>query len=115
MNIFRYLKKPTNLHLHALEPNETWYERSYWLALFVKELKAERDALRTQVASLLQQVKGGEPLSVMEEEYLAMRQELNAMYKAKAKSDARVTKLMQVNRSLMDEVDDLRQGVQRAA
>jgi hypothetical protein len=115
MSIFRHFLKPKPLELHALEPNETWYERCYWLMLLVKELKAERDQLREQNKALLQQVNAGEPLSFTEEEFLAMRQELNEMHKAKAKLDARVSRVMQVNQSLIDEVDDLRIGYVRAA
>ena len=115
MNLLRYLRKPKRLELHALEPNETWYERAYWLTLFVKELKDEREALRAQNRALLQQVNSGQPLTVTQEEFLAMREELNELHKAKAKLDNRVTRAFQVHRSLMDEVEHLRNGIDRAA
>ena len=115
MSIITRFIKPQRVQLHALEPTETWYERCYWLVLLVKELKAERDQLRARNAELLQQVNAGEPLSFTEEEFLAMRQELNEMHKAKAKLDNRVSRMMQVNQALLDEVNDLRNGFQRAA
>jgi len=115
MNPLRFFHKPKRLELHALEPNETWYERAYWLTLFVKELKAERDQLRAQNKGLLQQVNSGQPLSFTQEEFLAMREELNELHKAKAKLDKRVSRAFQLHQSLMDEVEDLRTGIERAA
>ncbi len=115
MAIFRYMKRTHTLTLHALEPNETWFERCYWLARFVTELKAERERLIEQNKALLQQVNAGEPLSFTQEEFLAMRTELNELHKAKAKLDGRVCRVMQVNTSLLDEVSDLRNGIDRAA
>ena len=115
MKLLRYLRKPKRLELHALEPNETWYERAYWLTLFVKQLKDEREALRVQNKALLQQVNSGQPLTVTQEEFLAMREELNELHKAKAKLDSRVIRSFQVHRSLMDEVEDLRNRMDRAA
>ncbi|MEZ4791648.1 MAG: hypothetical protein R2811_16735 [Flavobacteriales bacterium] len=115
MSLLRFFRRPKRLELHALEPNETWYESAYWLTLLVKELKDERVALRAQNKALLQQVNSGQPLTVTQEEFLAMREELNELHKAKAKLDSRVTRAFQVQRSLMDEVEDLRNGIDRAA
>lgn len=115
MNLLRYIRKPKRLELHALEPDETWYERASWLALFVKELKAERDELRKQNKALLDQVNSGQPLNVTQVEFLAMREELNELHKAKAKLDNRVSRTFQVHQSLMDEIEDLREGRDRAA
>lgn len=115
MPILRHLIRKHRLKLHTLEPGETLYERCYWLALFVKELKAEREKLQAQNKALLDQVNAGQPLNVTQEEFLAMRAELNELHKAKAKLDSRVSRLLQVNRSLLDEVEDLRRGSLRAA
>ncbi len=114
MALLKFLRKP-KLELHALEPDQTWYERAYWLTLLVKELKAEMEVLRAQNKQLLHHVNAGEPLNVMEEEFLAMREELNELHKAKAKVDNRVRRFFQVNQGLIDEVEDLRNGIDRAA
>ena len=110
-----FLKKTARLEMHALGPDETWFQRCYWLTLFVNELKGERDRLRDENALLLDQVKCGEPLSYTDEEFLAMRHELNEIHRAKAKLDKRVMRTMQVNRVLIEEVEDLRNGLDRAA
>lgn len=115
MALLKFLKKASLPELHALEPDHTWYERAYWLTLLAKELKAEVEKLRAENKQLLQQVNAGEPLSFTQEEFLAMRDELNEIHKAKAKLDNRVRRTLQVNRSLLDEVEDLRNGIDRAA
>lgn len=115
MNPFRLIRKPKRLELHALGPDETWFQRCHWLVLLVQELKAEREQLRATNADLLQQVNAGLPLTVTQAEFLALRRELNELHKAKARLDRRVWRLMQVNRSLLDEVNDLRQGLDQAA
>ncbi len=115
MAILRFLQKQPRLELHAAEPEETWFQRCYWLTLLVRELKAERDQLKAQNSALLREVNNGEPLTVTQEEFLAMREELNQLHRAKAKLDNRVTRVMQVNQSLLDEVNDLRNGISRAA
>lgn len=115
MKLFKYFPKPPKLELHALEPDETWYNRAYWLTMLAKELKSEVEKLRALNKQLLHQVNAGEPLTFTEEEFLAMRDELNEIHKAKAKLDNRVRRTMQVNRVLIDEVEDLRNGIDRAA
>ena len=74
-----------------------------------------REKLQAQNKALLDQVNAGQPLNVTQEEFLAMRAELNELHKAKAKLDSRVSRLLQVNRSILDEVEDLRRGSLRAA
>lgn len=115
MSLRKFFQKRPDLELHALGPDETWYHRAYWLALFVKELKAEREALRRQNKALLDQVNSGKPLNVTQEEFLAMREELNELHKAKAKLDKRVSRTIQVNQVLIEEVEHLRRGLDRAA
>ncbi|MBK9175939.1 MAG: hypothetical protein IPM46_06280 [Flavobacteriales bacterium] len=114
MSLFRFLNPP-RIELHVLEQDETWYERAYWLALMAKELKAEVARLREENEQLLRQVNAGEPLTVEQKDFLAMRDELNELHKAKAKLDNRVSRTIQVNQSLLDEVEDLRKGIDRAA
>ena len=108
----RHLFKKKQLELHVLDPEETWYERSYWLALLARELKAEVVELREQNAALLSQVNAGEPLTIVQEEFLHMRNELNELHKAKAKLDNRVARSFQINQSLMDEIEDIHNGTE---
>ncbi|HOZ41027.1 MAG TPA: hypothetical protein PLL25_09500 [Flavobacteriales bacterium] len=115
MGLFKRFPKPQRFELHVLEQDETWYQRAYWLALMAKELKAEVAKLREENTLLLRQVNAGEPLTVEQHEFLAMREELNELHKAKAKLDNRVSRTIQVNRSLLDEVEDLRNGIDRTA
>ncbi len=115
MALLKFLKQAPKLELHALEPDETWYERAYWLALLAKELKAEVLQLKTENNQLLQQVHAGEPLNVDEKAYLTMRQELDELNHEKAKLEKRLRRYYQVNQGLIDEVHDLRNGIERAA
>lgn len=115
MGLFKRFPKPQRIELHVLEQDETWYQRAYWLALMAKELKAEVARLRIENDQLLRQVNAGEPLTVEQQEFLAMRDELNELHKAKAKLDRRRFSAYQVNQVLMDEVEDLRKGLDRAA
>ncbi|MBK7241543.1 MAG: hypothetical protein IPI00_15575 [Flavobacteriales bacterium] len=108
----RNLFKKKQLELHVLEPEETWYERSNWLALLARELKAEVVELREQNAMLLSQVNAGEPLTIVQEEFLHMRNELNELHKAKAKADNSIARSYQINRSLMDEIEDIHAGTE---
>ncbi|MBK9421403.1 MAG: hypothetical protein IPN44_10190 [Flavobacteriales bacterium] len=71
--------------------------------------------LRQQNKQLLKQVNFGQPLTADQEELLHMREELNEMHKAKAKLDNRVKRTYQVNQGLIEEVEDLRNGIRRAA
>ena len=110
--MIRYLLKKKKLDIHVLEPEETWYERSYWLALLVSQLKAEIVQLRDQNAMLLIQVNAGEPLTIVQDEFLHMRNELNELHKAKAKVEKQLNRSFQLNQSLMDEIEDIHAGTE---
>ena len=103
MALLKFLKKAPKLELHALEPDETWYERAYWLALLAKELKAEVLQLKTENNQLLQQVHAGEPLKVDEKAYLTMRQELDELNHEKAKLEKRLRRYHDKERHDNDE------------
>lgn len=115
MALLKFLKKASLPELHALEPDHTWYERAYWLTLLAKELKAEVEKLRAENKQLLQLANNGEPLSITQEGFLAMRLELDELHKQKSKLEKHLRRSTQVNRSLLDEVEDLRNGIDRAA
>lgn len=108
----RNLFKKKQLELHVLDPEETWYERSCWLALLARELKTEIVQLREQNAMLLSQVNAGEPLTIVQEEFLHMRNELNELQMGKAKVDSRLARSVQLNQSLMDEIEDIHAGTE---
>ena len=108
----RNLFKKKQLELHVLEPEETWYERSNWLALLARELKDEVVELREQNAMLLSQVNAGEPLTIVQEEFLHMRNEVNELHKAKAKVEKQLNRSFQLNQSLMDEIEDIHAGTE---
>ncbi len=108
-------KKPARLELHALEPDETWYERAYYLVLLAKELKAEVEQLRTANKQLELLAKAELPLTAEQDELLSMRDELQELRKAKTKLEKRAKRASQVNQGLIDEVEDLRNGIRRAA
>ena len=82
-------KKPARLELHALEPEETWYERAYYLVLLAKELKAEVEQLRTANKQLALLAKAELPLTAEQDELLSMRDELEELRKAKTKLEKR--------------------------
>ena len=116
MDILKFIpKKAPKLSLHSIGPDETWYERAYYVTLLAKELKEEVAMLREQNGQLVKQVNAGLPLSSDQEEFLAIREELNELYLSKAKLERHVLRTMQVNQVLMDEVSDLRKGAERAA
>ncbi|MEO8590777.1 MAG: hypothetical protein ABI432_15485 [Flavobacteriales bacterium] len=90
-----YLKKQKRLLLHALEPGETLYERCYWLALFVKDLKGKLGRRETHNAQLLRQVK--------------------ELCEAKAKADRVLALLHHDRQCMMDDMENLKAGLQHAA
>lgn len=94
----KWMTKP--IPLHALEPDETLYERCYWLALFVKQLKGENQELKEQNQQLraennMLQVRtnGGQPLTVDEQELLLLRDQVNALWLTNAKLSRRLFNL----------------------
>jgi hypothetical protein len=116
MDILKFIpKKAPKLELHAIGPDETWYERAYYVTLLARELKGEVAKLREENKQLLRQVNADLPLSTDQKEFLAMREELNEVHKSKAKLHRHLTRAMQVNRVLMEEVEALRNGRERAA
>lgn len=115
MKLFKYFPKPPKLELHALEPDETWYSRAYWLTMLAKELKSEVEKLRAENYQLLHQVNSGEPITIDQAVFLSMRGELDEALQTKAKLEKRLKRSAQVNQGLIDEVEDLRNGIDRAA
>lgn len=114
MALFKFLK-PKPIELHALEQDETWYQRAYWLTMLAKELKEAVMKLRSHNDQLTRQVNAGEPLTKDQQELLDLRDQVNALYGAKLKLEKRLHKAHQVNQGLIDEIHDLRHGIDRAA
>lgn len=94
----KWMTKP--IPLHALEPGETLYERCYWLALFVKQLKAEKQELveqnqqlREENKTLLVRTNGGLPLTADMQELMLLRDQVNALWLTNAKLSRRLFNL----------------------
>ena len=94
MSIIKYLKK-TPIALHVLEPDETLYERCYWLALFVKELKGKLTTAERHNEQLVRQVNCGEPLTASQQELLDLRHQVNELWRVNEKLQKRIFKLGQ--------------------
>lgn len=99
MNLLKHwVAKP--IPLHALEPGETLHERCYWLALFVKQLKGEKqellrrnEDLQEQNITLLARVSNGAALTVEEEELVTLRAQVQELKKKNLKLTKRLANL----------------------
>ncbi len=114
MSLFKFMK-PKRLELHAMEPDETWYQRAYWLTLLVKTLKAEVAKLSAENEQLLRQLNLEGMLTPDQQELLNLRDQVQELSKTKAKLEKRLRGTAKVNEGLIDELHDLRHGIDRAA
>ncbi len=96
------------ISLHALEPDETLYERCVWLAYYVKDLQRRLSASVLEQQRLEELVLNQESAPELAKELMALRREKEALVRENSKLAKAYDKLLGQRKELKQEVMSLR-------